>query len=187
MKNDPKTKREITVLVPYSFCLISQLPLFDLHKKWLVEIYKAYFARLNLKGLEEKKGSDKKPSQKPQQAEEYTVEFYLSLLFHYLSYNIDKQNEVAIVYTDRTSPHKGLLRYRNYSENGITLPNFTFQTLLESIEPIHIIYLIKLILLERKLIFIRNECNENAIIIESLLQLISPLYFLLLLCRIFII
>jgi len=134
-------------------------------------MYKAYFAKsTNIKIID----SDKvQISTKP----EYTIEFYLSLLFHYLAYNIDLQNEIAIVYKEKGLLNKGLLRYRNYSEIGITLPNFTFQTLLESIEPIHIIYLIKLILLERKLIFIRTNCSDNAIIIESLLQLISPLYF----------
>ncbi len=171
-----KTEEVVTTLVPTSFCLISQLPLFDLHKfvftpqfadrKWLVEIYKAYFARSE----EKTKTAGTEPARL-----EYTMEFYLSLLFHYLSYNIDLQNEIVIMYKDRSSSAKGLLRYRNYSEIGITLPNFTFQSLLESIEPIHIIYLMKLILLERKIIFVRTDCNDNAVLIESILQLINPL------------
>jgi len=81
-------------------------------------------------------------------------------------------NEIAIV---SKLDKEEIMRYRNYSEIGITLPNFTFQTLFEAIEPNYILYLIKLILLERRLIFIRTDCSNNTIIIESLLQLIYPL------------
>lgn len=149
------------MLSPLCFCLISRLPLFDLHKKWLTEVYKDYVFKL-YGSAEERKESD------------YTLEFYVSLLFHYLGYNASQMDEVAVVSREE---RKEIMRYRNYSEIGITMPNFTFQVLLETIEPSYIVYLIRLILLERRLIFIKNDCADNTIIIESLLQLICPLYF----------
>jgi len=100
----------------------------------------------------------------------YNIEFYVSLIFNYFMHNVDSRNEIAISYKNR------LVRYRNYREIGITLPNFTFKALFKSITPDNIMSLIKLILLERKLIVIKTDCSKNALIIESLLQLISPLY-----------
>eukprot|EP00826_Nyctotherus_ovalis_P066106 TRINITY_DN9749_c0_g1_i2.p1 TRINITY_DN9749_c0_g1~~TRINITY_DN9749_c0_g1_i2.p1 ORF type:complete len:270 (-),score=71.96 TRINITY_DN9749_c0_g1_i2:380-1189(-) len=161
MRADGKAKKEVPVLVPSSFCLISRLPLFELHKKWLVEVYTACSFR-KLRG---------------ETNVEYTLEFFVSLLFHYFAYRVNAKNEVAVVYEDRSKKLQELMRYRNYNEIGITLPNFTFQLLFEKIEPICILQLIKIILLERKLIFIESDCANNAIITESLLQLISPLYF----------
>lgn len=101
---------------------------------------------------------------------QFNIEFYVSLIFNYFVHNVDARNEVAIYYKGE------LVRYRNYREIGITLPNFTFKELFKSIVPEHIITLIKLILLERKLILIKSDCSKNAIIIESLFQLICPLY-----------
>ena len=129
-----------------SFCLISKIPLFELHQKWLIEIYNSYT----------KKNC-------------YPIEFYLSLIFNYFICDVDSLNEVLISSKDQ------LLRYRNYNEIGITIPNFTFQILMENIDPEQIMLLIRLILLERKIIFVKSDCNNNAMIIESLLQLICPL------------
>jgi hypothetical protein len=134
---------------PFSFCFISQLPFFELHKKWLLEMYEAFIGNTN----------------------SYNIEFYISLIFNYFMHNVDSRNEIAISFTDR------LIRYRNYREIGITLPNFTFKALFKSIAPENIMVLIKLILLERKLILIKTDCSKNALIIESLFQLINPLYF----------
>lgn len=161
MRADGKAKKDVPVLVPSSFCLISRLPLFELHKQWLVEVYTACTCR----------------KRKGETNAEYTLEFFVSLLFHYFAYRVNAKNEVALVYEDRSKKLQELMRYRNYSEIGITLPNFTFQLLFEKIEPVCILHLIKVILLERKLIFIESDCANNAIITESLLQLICPLYF----------
>lgn len=142
-------RKEGMVYLPCAFCFISQLPFFELHKKWLREMHESF----------------------AENAGEHSVEFYVSLIFNYFVHNVDSRNEVAIA-------HKGrLVRYRNYREIGITLPNFTFKALLKSISPEHILALIKLILLERKLILVRSDCSKNALIIESLFQLINPLYF----------
>ena len=135
--------------------MISRLPLFELHKKWLAEVYNAYSTKAK---------------------NEYSIEFYISLLFHCLVYKVEAKNEVALVYKDRLNKLQELMRYRNYNEIGITIPNFTFQLLFEKIEPICILNLIRIILLERKLIFIESDCSNNAIITESLLQLVYPLY-----------
>jgi len=156
-------------LVPMSFCIISQLPLFDLQKKWLIETYESYIV---LKAENNKMIKNQTPVKK------YTMEFYISLLFHHIYYNSEWQNEVEIFYKDSHKNRKTFARYRNYKQVGFTLPNFTFQPLLESIKPNRILELIKLLLLEKKILLIRDNYSDNAIIIESLIMLLSPLYFL---------
>jgi len=58
---------------------------------------------------------------------------------------------------------------------GLVLTNYTIQVLLENIKPKDIMMLVKCLLFEKKLILIRNNCNDNALLIEGLLMLFSPL------------
>ena len=146
MNNKKDYSNKISRSLPLSFCFISKIPLFELYEKLLIELYDSYMSKSN-----------------------FTMEFYLSLIFHYFTYNVTLLNEIAISHNGK------LIRYRNYSEIGITIPNFTFKVLLKHIDPEYIIILIQLILLERRIIFVKKDCSINAIIIESLFQLICPL------------
>ena len=101
--------------------------------------------------------------------EGYPFEFYLSLLFHYLSYNSELQTEVEIISSNSS------IRYRNYKLSGLTPPNFTIQPLMRAIKPKQILELTKFLLFEHKIILISDKSSDNAILIESLLMLISPL------------
>ena len=160
---DPKT----LWLVPTSFCVISQIPLFDLQRSWLIEVYEAYIAA--------RSGDAYKSALRNTPGKKYTLEFYISLLFHHIYYNSEWQNEVEIFYRDSHKHRKTFARYRNYKPVGFTLPNFTFQPLLEAIKPNRILELIKYLLLEKKILLIRSQYSDNAVIIESLLMLLSPL------------
>ena len=105
----------------------------------------------------------------------YTLEFYISLLFHHVYYNCQLQNEVELYYRDQHRRRKTFVRYRNYSTSGFTLPNFTFEVLLSAIKPNRILELTKFLLLEKKILLIRDHYADNAVLIESLLMLLSPL------------
>lgn len=93
-------------------------------------------------------------------------------------YNSEWQNEVEIYYSDQHKHRKTFARYRNYKPYGFTLPNFTFQPLLDSVKPNRILELVKCLLLEKKILIIRDNFADNAALIESLLMLLSPLYLL---------
>jgi len=108
--------------------------------------------------------------------ENYTMEFYTSILFHHLSFNPSLNNEIELIYFDRGNKQKRFLRYRNCKDTELTLPNFTFRALLKAIKPYHLLDLIKLLLLERKILLVQNDQNSLALIIESLLILLYPLY-----------
>jgi len=103
----------------------------------------------------------------------YSIEFFLSIFTSYFYYNQDLQCEINIYSSKNKNEFN--LRFRNYRENGLCAPNFTYNFLLEKVLPKNIIELFKLILLEKKIVIISNDYNNNALIIESLLSLIFPL------------
>ena len=140
-----------------AFCIISQFAIFDLQRQWIIAAYEAY------KSKDNNSDKDKK----------YELEFYISFLFHHIYYNSEWENEVEII---SNSKHE-FSRYRNCKSYGFTLPNFTFKVLLETMKPNRILELIQYLLLEKKILLVQSQYSNNSIIIESLLSLISPLYF----------
>ncbi len=137
----------------------------EICRKWLIEVYEAYIA-----------SKGERPRTRQPAGKKYMMEFYISLLFHHIYYNSEWQNEVEIFYRDAHRQRKTFARYRNYKPVGFTLPNFTFQPLLESVKPNRILELVKYLLLEKKILLVRNQYSDNAVVIESLLMLLSPLY-----------
>lgn len=137
------------------FCLISSIPMFDFQTAILNAMHSAHLIKENAR---------------------YTIEFYISLIFHHLSYNPSIQNEITLI-SDKTTP---LAKYYNYKASTITIPNFTFRPLLENIKIEYLIMIIKLLLLEKKVILIRDNSNDNGIVIESIIMLLFPLYILVL-------
>jgi hypothetical protein len=102
----------------------------------------------------------------------YSIEFLLSLLFHTLYFNSSYQNEIRII--DSISDRKPFLQYRNYREYGFTLPNFCFDVLIKKVPVEMIVTLVKALLLEKNVILIQESTYHSAIIIESLLCLLTP-------------
>jgi hypothetical protein len=102
----------------------------------------------------------------------YSIEFLLSLLFHTLYFNSSYQNEIRII--NSISDRKPFLQYRNYREYGFTLPNFCFDILIKKIPVEMIVTLVKALLLEKNVILIQESTHNSAIIIESLLCLLTP-------------
>ena len=102
----------------------------------------------------------------------YSIEFLLSLLFHTLYFNSSYQNEIRII--DSISDRKSFLQYRNYREYGFTLPNFCFDVLIKKVPVEMIVTLVKALLLEKSVILVQESIHNSAIIIESLLCLLTP-------------
>ncbi len=160
------TKRFVTTLTlpasdrradsPVCMCIISQQQVFSLHKRWLSEIYAALCPGKH-------RGT-------------YTAEFYISLLFHHLSFSPDLRCEARITRYERTGKHQAFLRYENFPELGLTVPNQPFRPLIERVNPRNILELLKLLLLERKVILVQREDRDIALVIEALLSLLYPLY-----------
>ena len=134
------------------------------NRKWLQEIYKSYVVN---------KENDLSLAECPRKPQfRIPMEFYISLIFHHLTLNSDLKSEICY-----TVQEKKIMRYRNYKENSFYPSNLSYQCLVEKIKPDCILMLVKLLLLEKKIILVRNDHSDNAIIIESLLSLIFPLYF----------
>ena len=139
---------------PSALLLISQYPIFDLQKHCIEKII-SVSRKENI----------------------FTMEFYISLLFHYLSFNPKLKNYVEVV--NANSDCKTLFSYCNFNEDSHGLSNHCFKVLFERINLKNIIKLLCLMFLERKIILLQDNDSELAIIIECLLELIYPWYFFL--------
>ena len=135
-------------------CLISESPLFEAHKIILTKLSELVIQRI----------SNVKTNEK------LSLEFYLSMIFYHLYFRLDQSNEIIIMLNKQP-----LIKYINWSDGPISLDNFTYSTLLRKIPFKNILDLIKMLLLERKIIIISDTPGEIAVIIESLLKLIKPL------------
>lgn len=96
-------------------------------------------------------------------------------MFHHFTYNSNWQREVRVTWTEH-GPKSEFARYRNFSSMGLSFPQFSFRPLFELIEPRQVIQLVTHLLLEHKVLLVRSKYQDNAILIESLLQLLAPLY-----------
>lgn len=70
---------------------------------------------------------------------------------------------------------ESFFRYRNTKSYGFTLENYSFELLLQSLKPEKIIFLITALLLERKIVLIKDNFGDIAVIMESLVSLLNPL------------
>jgi hypothetical protein len=111
------------------------------------------------------------------------IELYVTLFFNHLYYcdELDKDIEVE----EKIRKHKkkkrvedeslSYFRYRNTKSYGFTLENYSFELLLQSLKPERILFLITALLLERKVVLIKKEFGDIALIMESLVSLLNPL------------
>ena len=121
------------------------------------------------------------------------IEFYLTVVFNHIYYCEDVDNEIEIQeITEKITPASynpdgtkkkrikkkiidSFFRYRNTKSYGFTLENYSFELLLQSLRPEKIIFLIEALLLERKIILIKDNFGDLAVIMESLVSLLNPL------------
>ncbi len=107
----------------------------------------------------------------------FPLEFQVSVLFHYLTTNPDWHNEVELYMRDRNKQRHEAFRYRNYNPAaGFYPPNFTLRLLLEALNPDRILLIMRFLVLERKVLLLSEDFRNNAVLIESLLSLLYPLY-----------
>ena len=71
--------------------------------------------------------------------------------------------------------HETYFRYRNTRNYGFSLENYSFELLLQSLKPDKIIFLLTALLLERKIVLIKSNFGDLALIMESLVSLLAPL------------
>lgn len=118
----------------------------------------------------------------------------MTIFFNHLYYceEVDKDIEIEEI-RERSTPvahgvdgtkkrhkHKrkvieSYFRYRNTKTYGFTLENYSFELLLQCLKPERILFLITALLLERKIILIKENSGDIALIMESLVSLLNPL------------
>jgi hypothetical protein len=117
------------------------------------------------------------------------MEFYITVFFKHLYYDEEIEHDIEIEHVKErktsTTMHKNsrkashketstFFRYRNTKSYGFTLDNYSFELLL-SLKPERILFLITALLLERKIILIKEKFGDIALIMESLVSLLNPL------------
>lgn len=108
-----------------------------------------------------------------------TIEFMLSLMFSHFCFSNYVNSEVQLVYSDSEFNRQPLLRYRNHKDYGLYLQNFSFELLVKRVSPENILRIVCSLLLERKIILLFQNYQQNAVIMESIISLLSPLYYIL--------
>ena len=144
-----KSKRYI----PYALCLISASPIYEIHKTLLKKLGSLLSERIA--GYTNEK---------------YTAEFYLSVMFHHLFLSMD--DSIGVIITFNKSP---FVSYRNGMNAPMSLENLSYGMLIQKIPIKNLIELLKLVLLERKIILVGEGSGEIGNIIECILCLLHPI------------
>jgi hypothetical protein len=111
------------------------------------------------------------------------IELYITLFFNHLYYCEDLDKDIEVEEKIRRQKRRkhveedslSYFRYRNTKSYGFTLENYSFELLLQSLKPERILFLITALLLERKVVLIKKEFGDIAVIMESLVSLLNPL------------
>lgn len=72
------------------------------------------------------------------------------------------------------SKTEALFKFRNMKPSGFQLENFPFDLLLHKLKPEKLIHLVTALLLERKIVLIKDEIGDIALIMQGLLTLLNP-------------
>ena len=108
-----------------------------------------------------------------------TMEFVLSLVFHHFYFSNLINSEVRLCLTNAFHEEQLVFKYRNHNDYGFVLHNFSFELLIKKISPDNILRIVCALLLERKVILLFRNYQQNAVIMESIISLLTPLYALL--------
>lgn len=103
------------------------------------------------------------------------MEFMISLVFNHLSFNSNSNSEIQLLYSDPNFNWQTMLRYRNHKDYGFFLQNFSFELLVKRVSSENILRIVSALLLERKVILLFHNYQQNAVIMESIISLLCPL------------
>jgi DENN (AEX-3) domain len=93
----------------------------------------------------------------------------------YHNESIDSNIEIEGKRPSKSLSVETYFRYRNTRSYGFILENYSFELLLQSLKPDKIIFLLTALLLERKILLIKEKFGDIAVIMESLVELLCPL------------
>ena len=181
-------------MVPKSLCVISKRPIFSLQKQLLTLLFQkvvlpsnsvslqtlqqasVMHPRQNLVALSQQ-SSIERAKESGEQFARQRLEFYLSVFFNHLYHNesIDSNIEIEGKRPSKSLSVETYFRYRNTRSYGFILENYSFELLLQSLKPDKIIFLLTALLLERKILLIKEKFGDIAVIMESLVELLCPL------------
>jgi len=89
-------------------------------------------------------------------------EFFISFFSHFLYFDSSVTRDIQI--DGFGGGGTGQLRYRNRRANEFNLENFAFELLLQTLKPDSILMLVIALLLERKIVLIKDHVGDIGII-----------------------
>lgn len=144
----------ISRLIPYAFCIVSSVAIYECHKCILFKFCDIFMQLL-----------------KGKNTEQYSLEFYMSLLCCTLNFNTHETGGIKIMLDKQP-----FIEYCHPSPRPLTETNVSFELLFKCVPAKQIMELINLLLLERKIILVWENYGQLGLIIEPLLLLLAPLY-----------
>jgi len=81
------------------------------------------------------------------------------------------QDQVSKTNSSKTVP---LFKFRNLKPFGFQLENFPFNLLLQKLKPAKLVHLVTALLLERKIVLIKEDIGDIALIMQGLITLMNP-------------
>ena len=108
----------------------------------------------------------------------------MTVFFNHLYYQSEVEHDIEVegkrrkynsALKNSVTSAETYFRYRNTRSYGFALENYSFELLLQSLKPEKIIFLITALLLERKIVLIKDNFGDIAVIMESLVSLLTPL------------
>ena len=180
---------------PICFCLVSNYPIFSIQKQFLTHIFNDIIKGVHRDTLallgpaEETPTAERAPGKSPRaplssresEHRRQKLEFYISLLFHYVG--AGRSNQLIEIYKMIKRPsaekqvQKPILRIFDSLRNQghFKVDNYEFSFLFRRVNYQRIIQLFVALLLERKVILITKDFSELSILIETLKALLYPL------------
>ena len=176
------------LLLPTAICFVSPHPFFIYHR----ECFSLIHQKVVLNKLTKTFDFFFVSRQLPSYSEEDSLEFYISLMASHLWHSSAYESEIvlerrflkqeesnaldsSLVKTQEDDEIRlPLLTYVNSRLYGLSLDVFPARIALEQIKSNSIVTLVNVLLLEKKLILIKEDVGDLAIIIEGLLSFIRP-------------
>jgi hypothetical protein len=112
---------------------------------------------------------------------EHLVEMYLVIGFKYLYFDPSVTRDIWVVddehrlVSEEKRKYPQVFMFRNYPTSaGFFIDSFDFSVLLKAMSPTGLIAVLSAILLERKVILVKTDISDSALLIQGLLRLLRP-------------
>jgi hypothetical protein len=147
-------------------------PLFSTMTHFLKFIYETQIQKNNQREIASLNGKELESASEEETILEHGPEFICQVMFHHIFFSENVQWAISLQFQNNNS-----LVFRNFYQNNamFKIDDFDFHLLFDSIGDIDkILRLVRALLLEKKVILIKEDTGDIAIIMQTLMSLLAP-------------